>query len=141
MNLMHKLMYGTIALLLTATTALSAEINDNGMRKLDPLPPVGVHPRVYFTADELPKIKQRLMDSDFGRVMYPVVVNTRKSMTPSLEAFAALDLSDPSVEQIEEYFKSDEGRNIRWGMVALDAVLRDDVEQKQLMIGVITNYA
>ena len=42
---------------------------------------------------------------------------------------------------MQTWFKSDESRNIQWGLLALDAVVRDDAEQKKLMSAVISNYA
>jgi len=40
-------------------TTAQVQLNDDGCRQLSKLPPPGVHPRVLFTSEELPLIKQR----------------------------------------------------------------------------------
>jgi hypothetical protein len=105
------------------------------------LPPPGVHPRLYFNADDLPRIKTNLLTSDHGKVVQKIMDQVRREMTPELTAFAALDLSHPDAGTIQKYFVRGEARNIRWGLLTLDAVVHDDAPLKQLMIGVITNYA
>lgn len=105
-----------------------------------PLPPPGEHPRIFFNADELPMIRERMAHSQHGKVAGERIGRLRKDIG-KWKGLAELDEGPPSVEEIELWFKSDEQRNIVWGILALDAVLRDDSGQKVFMADVITNYA
>jgi len=126
---------------LLPSLAAAVEVDAGGARKLSPLPPPGVHPRVLFTAADLPDIRRRLTQTAFGKVFGPIVRREAERLKPPLAAFAALDLSKPAPEVIETHWRADEGRNIRWGLVALDAVVRGDAAQKALMAKGITNYS
>jgi hypothetical protein len=119
----------------------NVNVDSNGTRILSKVPPVGVHPRIYFSPEDMPEIKERYLSSQMGQVIGDIIQKQFKGSKPALEQFAALDLSDPMVEQIQQYFRSDEGRNIQWGMYSFDAVMRNNAQLKQLMIKVITNYA
>ncbi|MEM1108086.1 MAG: hypothetical protein AAGH99_05270 [Planctomycetota bacterium] len=117
------------------------ELDENGARVLSELPPVGVHPRVFFTAEELPRIKRRLETTDFGRLFKKKVVLRYINSVKNDYAYLA-DLGDEpvSLELIEKHFKADEHRNIKWGVVSLYAAAYDDAELKDLMSRVITAH-
>ena len=55
--------------------------------------------------------------------------------------FAALDLSHPDAATIARWFKPDETRNIAWGLIAIDAVVREERGRQELMAMVIANDA
>ncbi|RMD77834.1 MAG: hypothetical protein D6820_10960, partial [Lentisphaerae bacterium] len=110
-------------------------------RRLKPLPPPGVHPRLFFTRDELQAIRERLDHSRFGRKFKPVVQRIITSVRKNWKRFAESNFEHPTPQQIERYFRPDEGRNISWGVTSLYAFLYDDAELKRLMIGVVCNYA
>lgn len=125
-----------------ATTSVPARLDAEGIRQFSPLPAPGVHPRVFFTAEELPQIKARLDSSNpFGSKFAKVLRQTTDQVRREYSAFAVMDFSSPTPEQLNQYVKADEGRNIRWGMAALSAVVYDDTRMKELMIGTIVNYA
>jgi hypothetical protein len=44
--------------------------NDTGMRPLHPVPAPGVHPRILFTPDDLPAMRERMKNTIAGRIMY-----------------------------------------------------------------------
>ena len=108
---------------------------------LSPLPPVGVHPRVYFSPEDMPEVRHRYLHTRIGQIMQGIAAQQFRSMQAGLTSFAEMNLTDPTLEQIATYVKSDEGRNIRWGLLSLDALLREDVTQQTLMARVIANYA
>lgn len=116
-------------------------VDEMGTRVLSKLPPVGVHPRVLFTAEDYPDIRQRLQHTKFGKIVQKHVSGIATKVKKDFAAFNELDLAEPSLEAVEKYFRNDEMRNINWGVTSIDAVLRDDTQTKQFMAKVITNYA
>jgi hypothetical protein len=105
-----------------------------------PVPAAGEHPRILFDAGYLPVLRQRINGGGHAVVVREQLAAARRDL-PRWRAFADLDLGSPTPEQIAEYFKPDEVRNVRWGQLALDAVVREDVEQQRVMAGVLANYA
>jgi len=85
-------------------------------------------------------MRERMENSQHGRVAAERIERFRRDMG-KWNGLAQLDDGPPSVQDIELWFKPDEQRNIIWGILALDAVLRDDPDHKQFMADVITNYA
>jgi hypothetical protein len=106
----------------------------------EPLPPPGEHPRIFFDAGEIPKIRERWDNSRHGRVARERIDQFRRDL-PKWQGLASLPSDPPSPHDIAAWFTPDEQRNILWGVLALDAVLRDDAGQKAYMADVITNYA
>ncbi len=125
----------------TARADQGVAVDELGTRQLSEAPPPGIHPRVYFSAEDLPALKRRMTQTRLGQIMQDIHNKQFAGMEAGLREFASLDLSDPTPEQVVEYVKPDEGRNIRWGMFAVNAVMRDNADRKALMAQVITNYA
>ncbi|MBT3374675.1 MAG: hypothetical protein HN742_16185 [Lentisphaerae bacterium] len=126
---------------LSLAAAEPARLHPNGARMQSPLPPVGIHPRVYLNAEDLPKHRERYHDTRMGQVMQKTIKGIRRNLEKDLRAFADLDLHTPTEEQCAAYLRSDEGRNIRWGCLSLDAILRNDAELRALMAKVWTNHS
>ena len=129
------------AMFFGAVANAGVEVDDRGARKTRGAPAPGVHPRVFFTEEEIPDLKRRMNESWVGQNMTTIVEGELKRRRASWEAFAELDLSDPTPEQVAEYFKPDPKRNVLWGCCAVLAIARDDVELRELMIDTISNYA
>lgn len=49
----------------------NVQLDQNGCRILSELPPPGVHLRVFFTAEELPEIKERLETTSNSDEQFP----------------------------------------------------------------------
>jgi len=124
-------------------SAAAAELDVNGCRVLSKLPAPGVHPRVFFTGDELPLIRERLNAPRFKAKFDPVrrqVINSVRNNWRKL-ADADFDLRGVSDDDILEYFTAGEGRNQQWGIASVTAVMEQDDELLDLMRRIITNYA
>lgn len=116
-------------------------LDANGTRKLSAVPGPGVHPRVLFTAADLPEIKRSLAETVNGRtVVWPRMRSEALNTMKQSEEFAALDLSSPDAETLDKYLRADEGRNQKWAVASLGAVLDDDPALKRRMIDVLCNY-
>lgn len=126
---------------LTTISATAVELDSNGCRVLSKLPPPGVHPRVFFTADEYPLMRARLkaprFKSKFDRVRAQAIGQIKNHWTD----FANADMSNPCDEDIVKYFVAGEMRNQVWGIASVTAVLTGDKELLDIMKKVITNYA
>lgn len=127
--------------LIIVTSAAAVELDKDGCRELSKLPPPGVHPRVFFTADEYPLMRERLNAPRFKVKFDPVRRQIINGINRQWGELAAKDFSNPSDEDILKYFRSSEGRNINWGVASLTAVLTEDSELLDAMKRIITNYA
>lgn len=96
------------------STALGSEIqlDAEGCRILSPLPAPGVHPRVFFTADEIPRIRDRYENSRFGSTLRRSVEGKVKRAPQAWRGLASLSPGQISDEDILKFLKSSEGRNI-----------------------------
>ena len=130
-----------MSVLAVASCLSLASIFAEDVRPNSKLPPPGIHPRIFFSPEDLPALKNNILGTEHGKVVQRLMQEEVKRTRPELEAFAALDLSNPDATTIDKYFKPSEGRNIAWGLISLDGVVRDDATQKALMAKVITNYA
>jgi len=115
-------------------------LDENGARVLGELPPVGEHPRLYFNADGLPRIKQRLETTAFGKAFKKTVLGTVQQVQERYAGLAALGAEDITREVVETHMRPDEGRNIQWGVASVYAAAYDDADFKQFMARVITNH-
>ncbi|MGA1531215.1 MAG: hypothetical protein ACO398_10805 [Kiritimatiellia bacterium] len=141
-TVLHAVSVVSLCLLIPAHSLASSGSSPlSGARTLSPLPPAGVHPRVLFTAADLPDIKHLLMETENGRsVVWPKMLGEARGVLKHDAEFAALDLSAPDPATLEKYWRNDEGRNHKWGIASMVAVLEDDAELKRHMIDVICNY-
>ena len=121
----------------------AAPLDSNGCRVLSPLPEPGVHPRIFFTADEYPAMRERLnaphFKAVFGKIQNQVVNQVSTHYKELANAnFEQVGVSD---EAIIKHFGVGEGGNIHWGVTSMTAVLNDDAALKDMMKKVLVNYA
>lgn len=117
------------------------QLDEHGARVLSKLPPIGVHPRVFFTADELPRIKQRTETTTFGKTFRKIVLANVEHVKQQYADLAELDAEDITPELVVKHVRPDEGRNIRWGVASLYAAVYDDAALKDFMARVITSHS
>ncbi len=129
-----------VALVAAGLQAQDVQIRKSGPRVLSATPPVGVHPRIFFTKQEIPAIRERLASKRFGVAFRPVLDSAIKSVKNKWKTFSELDFSSPTDEQMVTYVRPGEGRNINWGMASLYAILYDDKDLRDIMCRVIANY-
>jgi hypothetical protein len=135
------LLVGSTGLILHVPHVAAAQVplDANGCRKLEPLPPPGVHPRVFFTANEMEQIKRR-HSSEFGKAYSKIAKQVIDGVKKDWSEFAERDPATFTAADISGHIKSDAGRNIRWGIASLSSVLADNKELQQMMARVITNH-
>lgn len=125
---------------LAGATSPSVPLDEQGARVLSKLPPIGVHPRVFFTADELPRIRQRLDTSTFGKTFKESVLANVEHVRQEYRDLAMFDADDITPELVAQHVKPNEGRNIQWGMASVYAAAYEDAELKDFVASVITSY-
>jgi len=117
-------------------------VDESGCRILSELPPPGVHPRIFFTQEDMPALKKRVLESNIGRIMQAHHDDQfKRYRMDQVREIGSLDLSNPTAEQVKKYFRKDEGRNIIWASFSVLAYARDDAELKQAMIKCVVNYS
>ncbi|MHC4248530.1 MAG: hypothetical protein ACYS9X_05315, partial [Planctomycetota bacterium] len=121
--------------------AAAAELDRNGCRILSKLPAPGVHPRVFFTADEYPLMRRRLESPKFKAAFAGAREHMLGQVRGKWAAFGRADMSNPTDADIVKYFTSGEMRNQIWGVASVTAVLTEDRELLETMKKVVTNYA
>lgn len=119
----------------------AAQFDEYGCRVLGKTPDTGIHPRIFFTADELPRIRQRMESTRFGQAFMPRAKQIIEQVRKRYDTFAETPPGDINRDFVERHFKPGEGRNINWGVAATYAVAFEDDELKDFMIRVITQYA
>jgi hypothetical protein len=133
-----------LALAVIASTAYALELDRNGCRVLSKLPPAGVHPRVFFTADEYPLMRERLaaprFKEKFATMRQQTVNQCFKGQWRKL-ADAELEPEGVSDGDIVDWFRANEGRNIAWGLASVHAILEDDKDLQAVMRRMIVSYA
>ena len=119
----------------------AVRLDSNSCRVLSPLPEPGVHPRIFFTADEYPLMRERLSSPRFLQAFGPHQERIVNSILKGKHgALGAGDFSEPNDEDLLRYFGAGEGLSNVWGVASLTAVLNEDEELKETMIRLIVNY-
>lgn len=60
-----------------------------GMRRLNPAPPPGVHPRVYFSPDDLPELRRKYHETESGRLAWNIILCWTETMKGRYDPNAA----------------------------------------------------
>ncbi len=132
--------FAAFIVLALSIPAFSQEFDGNGCRVLSKLPAPGVHPRVFFTADEYPLIRERLNAPHFKKIFGRLHEQIIRGVRSRWEEFSKIESDKFTDAQILKYFKNDEGRNIQWGVTSLLAILNEDVELRDYMIRLVVNH-
>lgn len=129
----------TAPLASTASTVLDPMLG--AARQLSEVPAIGIHPRVLFSPSDLADIRDRIENTTVGGILGAQTDNWfNGSPSITLQTLADLDLSSPTLAQVNAHWTNNEGRNIAFLLGALDAVLEDSAPLKQVMIDAVTNY-
>jgi len=113
------------------------EVDDNGCRKFRRLPPPGVHPRLFFTKEEIPQLRARMKHPKIWDKLYKVLDATMKiykAYSVKVNALSPEERTCPTEATIREFFKADEARNtgllgaLCWGFINDDAAVIDGVK-------------
>ncbi len=115
-------------------------LDANGCRLLGEAPAAGVHPRVFFNADELPRIRRRMETTTFGRTFRKTVLGVVGQVKNQYANLAELGAGDIPREVIEKHMKPAEGRNIQWGVASVYAAAYEDKELAEFMARVIAAH-
>lgn len=90
-------------------------VQKNGCRQFPRLPPPGQHPRLFFTAEELPQIVARFHTSGISTQMHAILRAMVNSFTKYYEDFQLLAPKEQecptSRETIDKFFVIDEARH------------------------------
>lgn len=94
------------------------EVDWNGCRKFGRLPPVGEHPRLFFTAEEIPRFAARFTHSTIAAQLKSLLLYCRNAFLSQKDVASHKDVSEeerhnPSTkETVDKFFKADECRNV-----------------------------
>lgn len=94
------------------------DVDWNSCRKFRNLPPIGEHPRLFFTKEELPRIIARFTHSSIGPDLKQILKNARNNLVNKIDLDRQPNLSETekinpmSKETIDLFFKGNEQRNV-----------------------------
>lgn len=113
------------------------EVDWNGCRKFSVLPPAGQHPRLYFTAEDIPRIIARFTHSEFGPQLQQILRISRDCFVRDFYTkFDALPEevkdSPTSKETIDEWFTVNEGRSVHILGAYAFGIIYDDAEVAEM---------
>lgn len=123
----------------------NVEVDWNGCRKFPRLPPPGEHPRLFFTADEIPRIVARFTHSEMGPTFQRLLNDSVRgflSYYEKIDSLSAEEKSNPIArETIDEFFKPDEGRNANTLATYAYGILYDEPDLVEKAKAVALFYA
>lgn len=113
----------------------NVEVDWNGCRKFSNLPSPGIHPRLFFTKEELPRIAARFTHSDIGPSLRKVLNSSRNEFFKKYDFDTKSPLpdgqkSDPSRATIDEFFRYEPNRNVSLLGTYVYGYLYEDEEAK-----------
>ncbi|KAI0561657.1 Chondroitin AC/alginate lyase [Gracilaria domingensis] len=121
------------------------EVDWNGCRRFPALPPPGNHPRLFFTAEEIPGVLARFTHTEIGDELKSVLTNVKKAFLKQfyakLEDLSKEEVEKPSKATIEQFFTPDEIRNVGFLGTYVSGVLDDDAELIQKARNSVLFYA
>ena len=143
-NTMIMKAYAVGIAVLTASSLLAVELDEDGCRLLSKLPPPGIHPRIFFTADEYPLMRERLeaphFKAKFAAMRQQSINSCVKGKWRELAAadFVRKGITD---QDLLTWFKGGEGRNVTWGLASVHAVIEGEEDLQAVMRRIVVNYA
>ncbi|CAN8077228.1 unnamed protein product [Agarophyton chilense] len=106
------------------------EVDCNGCRKFRSLPPPGQHPRLFFSAEDLPSILTRFTHTEIGDVLRTILHNVKTAFLndfyAKFEELSTEEVEHPSKTTIEKFFTPDEIRNVGLLGTYVSGFLDDD---------------
>lgn len=93
---------------------LDVEVDSDGCRVLQPLPPCGEHPRLLFTKAEIPSLVARHTHTSLQSILGSNLAESVRAFRRYHAAFSALSTKErknPSRQTLDEFFTKDERRN------------------------------
>ncbi len=138
------LQYSFAALLFfTLSFIRAADTTPEGIRIFaNPVPPVGEHPRVFFTAAEAGELRERIENTQFGRKrLQPLIERSVRQVGQKLAPLMALEMENLTAEDIHRWFNPNEGLQQDWGVAAIHAYLSDDPDLKALLMEAARRHA
>ena len=137
---MRPLLLAT-ALLLPPTLLVAAEPSAAWAQPaFSAVPAPGVHPRVIFSAADVPAWKSRLTDTAYGKALLPFAEGTLKGHRATLEELAHLPEGEIDAATVGRLWIKGESRNAAFFAAAALGVAKDDAALRQLAIKAITGY-
>lgn len=108
------------------------ETDSNGCRIFSCLPPAGVHPRLFFTPSEIPRIFRRFTHSEIGPALHNYLKACRDGFlkTNDLDSMPSLSKEEKhnpeSRDTVDQFFKSDYNRNVNMLGAYAYGIIYDD---------------
>ena len=138
--------YLTLTLIagVTMTTVVVAEdkVDGDGVRILAPAPKSGVHPRIWFTAEELPDLKRRIEETQHGKVVVqPMLERFSRNFVNRTKKLREWDGQNPTAEMVTTHFRANEGIQQEAGLAAIKVLLYEDAELAKVCTDWAVNYS
>lgn len=120
------------------------EVDEEGCRVFKPLPPVGEHPRLLFTREDIPGLAARHTHTYLKTVLKKTGDRNKSKLVEYYEDFMQLDedeRANPGRETLDKYFVKDFARNEAMLTSYIDAFVSHDEELMNKVKSVLLFYA
>ena len=115
---------------------LVVETNANGIRKFSSVPPIGVHPRVLLSPEDLPAWRAHVAHTYRGSKFFE-----NRYASSRIDQLLAIEDNATDEELLAAYPHADPGSNHHLLFATLDAVYHDDAERGRELSRAIANFA
>ena len=126
--------------IITLTTAIRAAdynaIDEHGVRVFSKVPPVGVHPRVLMSPEDLPAWRARVIQTYRGKTFF-----AKRYQSKLIDKLVALDPVLSGKALVKAYPHGGPGHNHELLFATLDAVYHQDKEKAVHVCKALANFA
>ena len=111
-------------------------VSEHGVRVFSPVPPIGVHPRVLMSPEDLPPWREHVITTYRGKTFF-----AQRFQSPRIDTLAAMDPNLSAEQLLAAYPNSGPGGNHDLLFATLDVIYHQDAARAEYVCRAIANFA